>query len=266
MPRLPRRDRAALKRQLNTARRAELQFARQLRMVARQCGKLANKTFDRSKPMGSSQKLRAALERYGQQLTPWARAAARKMVLDVSRRDEKFWINQSSLLSKNLKAEIKNTPIGNAIRERTAEAAAYITSLPLEAAQRVEQLAVQYMTQGIRAKQLARDVFATGQVTISRANTIARTETSRTAGLLQEVRAKSVGSEGYIWRTAEDIDVRDLHRELEGKYFKWTSPPIAGSRGMRYHPGGGPNCRCWAEIVLPGERKRGRSRFVAEEV
>jgi SPP1 gp7 family putative phage head morphogenesis protein len=273
MPRAPRKDTAALRRRVIASKRAEEQFARALRRVAKKCGDLARKTFASGKPMGSSMKLRAALESYGQQLTPWARATAARMVADVARRDEKFWADQSKLMSRAFRAEIRKTPLGPELRERTAEAAELITSLPLEAALRVEALTIEYMTQGVRAKQLARDIMRTGQVTISRANTIARTETSRTAGIVQETRAKSVGSEGYVWRTAGDILVRELHEDLEGKYFRWDSPPIIGTRGERGHPGSIYNCRCWAEIVLPGEKMPGRkrvmggaSRFTAEPV
>jgi SPP1 gp7 family putative phage head morphogenesis protein len=194
------------------------------------------------------------------------------MVLDVARRDEKFWFDQAKELGQNLRKEIQKGPTGIAVRERTAEAAALITSLPLEAAQRIEVYAVDYMTRGLRASELVKRVMATGEVTKSRANTIARTETSRTAGILQEIRAKSVGSEGYIWRTSMDVDVRDRHRRLKGKFFTWDRPPVTGENGERSHPGGIYNCRCWAEVVLPGERPRARasrsraSRFRAEEV
>jgi SPP1 gp7 family putative phage head morphogenesis protein len=213
--------------------------------------------------MGSSAKARRELENYGQTLQSWAKATAERMVQDVSRRDEKFWYEQSKLVGKLLKQEIKSAPTGIAVRERTAECAALITSLPLEAALRIEKYAVEYMTRGIRASELAKRVMATGEVTKARATLIARTETSRTAGLLQEVRAKSVGSSGYIWRTSMDIDVRDRHRKLEGKFFTWDKPPIAGENGERAHPGGIYNCRCYAEVILPGEKIPSRKRRYA---
>lgn len=264
---MPRRDTLAMRRRIDRARRAERQFAKALSLIAKRCGDLAKKTFNAKAPMNSSMRLRAALEAYGQTLTPWARATARKMVLDVARRDEIMWSERSAVVARNLRAEIKNASTGNVMRERSAEAAALITSLPLEAAQRIELFAMQYYTQGKRANVLAKQVLATGEVTKSRAMTIARTETSRTASIIQQVRAESVGSEGYIWRTAEDIDVRDLHRRLNGRYFKWISPPIAGSNGERAHPGEIYNCRCWAEVVLAGERRRyGSNRFAATEV
>lgn len=264
---MPRRDTAAMRKRWQRIQRAELQFARALRRIAARCGALTRGTFDPNRPMGSSAQARRALENYGQTLQQWARTTASRMVLDVARRDEKFWFDQSKEIGKNLREEIRKAPTGIAVRERTAEAAALITSLPLEAAQRIERYAVEYMTRGIRASELAKRVMATGEVTKSRANTIARTETSRAAGLLQEVRAQSVGSPGYIWRTAQDADVRDRHRRLEGKYFTWDRPPVTGENGERSAPGGIYNCRCWAEVVLPGEQRRTRaSRFRATEV
>lgn len=264
MPRNRRRDTVEARRRWLRAQRAEVQFARQLRLIANKCGALARRTFDPAAPIGSLGRLRRELERYGETLGPWSRATAARMVADVARRDEAFWYEQSNLMSRSLRQEIRNAPTGIVTRERAYEAASYISSLPLEAAQRVEQLAVEYMTRGIRANELAARILATGQVTKSRANTIARTETSRTAGLLQEVRAQSVGSEGYIWRTVEDIDVRDRHEKLNGKFFRWNAPPVTGENGERSHPGGIYNCRCYAEPVLPGEvrRRRGGLTYV----
>jgi uncharacterized protein with gpF-like domain len=102
---------------------------------------------------------------------------------------------------------------------------------------------------------------------VSHARLIARTETARTASVLTEVRAKSVGSEGYIWRTSLDADVRPKigtpnfaklntlamgsHRKLEGTFHRWDDPPIASENGERAHPGQIYNCRCWPEPVLP---------------
>ena len=249
----PRRDTKAMERRWKRTQRAELQFARALRRVAARCGALTRGTFKAERPLSSSAEVRRELERYGTTLQSWAKATASRMVLDVARRDERFWFEQSREIGKNLRDEIKKAPVGIAVRERTAEAAALITSLPLEAAQRIEVYAVDYMTRGIRASELVKRVMATGEVTRSRANTIARTETSRTAGLLQEVRAKAVDSPGYIWRTVRDADVRDRHEALEGTYHTWDRPPITGENGERSHPGGIYNCFTPETLIAPAD-------------
>jgi SPP1 gp7 family putative phage head morphogenesis protein len=251
MPRPKRKDSAQLRKTWLRSRRAEQQFGRALRSLARRCGELTRQMFDAKDPVGSSARIKTLLANYAQTLRPWAKTVARNMVLDVQRRDETFWADQSKLMSRNLREEIKNAPTGIALRERTLEAAALITSLPLEAAQRIEKLTVEMLTDSSRTSVLAREILRTGKVTKSRADLIARTEVSRTASLLVQVRAEEVGSDGYIWRTSNDIDVRKDHKKLNGKFIRWDAPPVAGPNGMRYAPGGGPNCRCWAEIIIP---------------
>lgn len=105
----------------------------------------------------------------------------------------------------------------------------------------------------MRAEELAKELAATGQVTRSRAALIARTETARASSGLTQARAMHIGADSYIWRTAGDADVRKEHRKHNGKVFKWSDPPIAGTNGMRYHAGAGPNCRCYPEPVVPEE-------------
>ncbi len=245
-----RKDTAALRRTWLRSRLAERQFGRNLRSLARKCGELARQTFDQEDLLGSATRLRNLLESYAQTLRPWAAAVAQRMVMDVRRRDEAFWWQQSKLLSRNLREEIGNAPIGEALRQRTQEAAALITSLPLEAAQRVEHLTVQALTDSSRASEVAKEILKTGQVTKSRANLIARTETARTAGLLVRIRAEHVGATHFVWETARDIDVREMHRHLQGKVFRWDDPPVAELDGTRHLPGAFPNCRCWARVIF----------------
>ena len=184
-----RRDTALVRKQYQRSRRAEAQFARSLRQLARRIGELTTQMFDHADPVGSSARLKNLLFKYGQTLQPWAKEQARRMVIDVTRRDDTFWAERSKEMGRALKDEIENAPIGVALRERTLEAASYITSLPLEAAQRVEKLTVQMLTDSSRTKELIADIMRTGHVTKSRATLIARTEVSRTAGLLTQVRA-----------------------------------------------------------------------------
>lgn len=245
-----------MRRQYLRARKAEKQFARSLRALARRLGELTDQMVNPRDIVGSTTRLKNLLQNYGQAIRPWAHETAQRMVLDVQRRDETFWAERSKEMSRDLVKEIQNAPTGAALRERVMEAATLITSMPLEAAQRIEQLTVKALTDSSRADEVVKAILRTGHVTKSRANLIARTEVARTSSLLVQVRAEHVGSEGYIWRTAGDIDVRKEHRHLAGKFIKWSEPPIAGTNGMRYHAGQGPNCRCWSEIVIPGEERR----------
>ena len=121
-----------------------------------------------------------------------------------------------------------------------------------DAAQRVHDLATRAVIEGGRADEISGLIMAIGGVTKSRANTIARTEISRATTVFTEARAKDLGSDGYIWRTSEDSDVRHDHQELNGQFIPWDKPPIADKRtGARAHAGCIYNCRCYPEPVIP---------------
>jgi SPP1 gp7 family putative phage head morphogenesis protein len=205
-------------------------------------------------------RIREALEHYGTLITPWANAVAQRQLAEVSRRDAASWHEQGRLINRALAAEIATAPIGPTLQGLLAGQVDLITSLPREAAERVQQLSVEAMTAGTRWEQLVPEIkdrlIATGSNALARANLIARTETGRAATAIQQVRAEHVGSPGYIWRSARDRDVRPRHRELEGTYHDWSDPPVAtdaGQREVRAHPGAIYNCRCFPEVVLPGE-------------
>ena len=126
-----------------------------------------------------------------------------------------------------------------------------IQSIPTKAAERVHKLVLENFEQQGRASEIAEEIKRSGKVASSRATLIARTEVARTSSLLTQSRAEHVGSEGYIWRTVHDSDVRPSHKKMDGKFVKWNSPPTLD--GMTGHAGQLPNCRCFAEPVIPEE-------------
>jgi uncharacterized protein with gpF-like domain len=250
----PRTTRTAFAR----VRKAEKQYAVQLRKVARHVGDI----IKAHKPETSDgmAEIRAILSKYAEVIEPWARVAAGRMIADVGRRDEKAWEENSKAMGRSLRAEIANAPTGQFLRAKLAENVHLIKSLPTEAAARVHRLTLEGINNAARASDIATEIGRSGEVTDGRANLIARTEVARTASGLLEARAVHVGSEGYIWRSAGDSDVRNKdgnpigsHRLLNGKFIRWDSPPIASTNGDRYHAGQGPNCRCYPEPVIPDE-------------
>lgn len=232
------------------ARKAEKGFQRQLVQVAKQVGHIV----DGLAPSGvvkDMPQLSVALSKYSELLTPWAKAVSAKMVAEVDQRDEYAWSEMGREIGRNLRAEVRNAPTGELMRELMAEQVDLITSLPIKAAQRVHKLTIEGLSDGTRAAETAKEIMRTGHVTESRARMIARTETSRTVTAMTQGRAEYIGSEGYVWRTSQDSDVRELHRHLEGKFIRWDDPPVAGENGERAHAGAIYNCRCWTEPVIP---------------
>jgi SPP1 gp7 family putative phage head morphogenesis protein len=252
----PALDRSAKQRETRRERRifanahkAEARYARQLRQVAAHVGQLAR--FYRKDDPASSHWVIAALRRYAETLWPWAVATSQRMLVDVMRRDEVAWARLGKQMGQALRREIQSAPTGQLLQALLNEQATYITSLPIDAAHRVHEWTLRGLEGAERPDAVAEAIYETGHVTRGRANLIARTEVARTASKLVEARATYVGSEGYIWRTSGDADVREEHRKLNGKYFRWDDPPVSGSNGERAHAGCIYNCRCVPEPVIP---------------
>lgn len=191
----------------------------------------------------------AALRRYAALLTPWARAVGMRMISEVDARDRKAWQEVSKEMAGKIRRDIHETDVGHIAQIRLAEQVSLITSLPVDAAERVHKLTLEGMENATRAKQIADEIMKSGHVTRSRAMCIARTETSRTQTEFQRARAESAGSTKFIWRTAHDGDVRDSHKKLDGKVFEWNNPPECDP-GYHALPGGIFNCRCRAEPLF----------------
>ena len=190
------------------------------------------------------------LAKYAEALEPWATQAATQMLTDVNHRDAQAWRELAKEMSVELRREIQSAPTGELFKSLLNEQVSLIKSLPLEAAQRVHELTIKGLEDSTRASEIAKEIRRSGEVTESRATLIARTEVARSASSLTQARAQHVGSEGYIWRTSGDGDVRHSHKEMNGKFVRWDSPPTL-SDGTTTHAGQIYNCRCYPEPVLP---------------
>jgi SPP1 gp7 family putative phage head morphogenesis protein len=78
----------------------------------------------------------------------------------------------------------------------------------------------------------------------SRARLIARDQTSKLTSDLNRKRHEEAGVNSYVWRTSQDERVRERHRALEGKVYKYGEPTGA-EEGLP--PGQPIQCRCIAQ-------------------
>lgn len=97
---------------------------------------------------------------------------------------------------------------------------------------------------GRRVEDLRDELLARGNVSLSRADLIARDQTLKLNGQINEIRQRNAGVEKYVWSTSRDERVRETHQDLEGQTFAWTDPPEPG------HPGQDYQCRCTAVPVI----------------
>lgn len=222
------------------SRAAEKAYMAQLHDVARKvAGVLANAP--------SPEHAQKQLDAYAKALEDWAQQAAENMVRKVARKNEDAWREAAERWGIPLRGLLE-ADVSAAVDARIAANVRLITSIPADVSTRVGELARQAVETGMRADTLAGKILEAGNVAQGRARTIAQTEVSKASTALTQTRAESVGSEGYIWRTARDGKTRPSHAAMEGKFVKWDSPRSLD--GMTGHAGEFPNCRCYPEPVV----------------
>ena len=232
------------------SQRIQLEYERVLRGIVKEIGKLIQGYAP--KDILQVEKLRAALRQYSEILGPWALTIAEKVLNQVDNQDKWAWRQHSKNMSKSLRDEILNAPIGDVFAQMMQEQVNLIKSLPLEAAERVHGLVTENLWQSARADEIMKKILQTENITQNRARLIARTEIARAANKLTESRATYVGSDGYLWMTSKDLLVRKSHKEMHNKFVKWSEPPTLSDK-MTGHAGCFPNCRCWSLPLIPGE-------------
>ncbi|WP_435638249.1 phage head morphogenesis protein [Carnimonas bestiolae] len=224
-----------------------MRYRQSLLGIARQIDRIVRESYDGSNEDEVAQRLNDYADL---RLQRWAEGVATNFINGIQERDYKSWLANSERISDELRHQILNTPIGHTIQGMIAEQVELITSLPTEAASRVQRLALKDVVEGSRSSERVKQIMRSGNVSESRARTIARTETGRATGAIRQARSQASGAIGYIWATSHDADVRSSHKALDGKLIFWDQPPTTD--GLTYHAGCGPNCRCDMIPVFPG--------------
>lgn len=255
-------------------RSAATSYGAQLRALARQVSRIieAHGPYPKGEPIPSATlaRIREAMGAYSLGIAPWAKATTWRMISEVNRRNKTAWEKYTQGMGQELRRQLQTAPIGAEVDQLMASQVQLITSLPLEAAQYVHQWSLRAMEEGHRAAtqveriagQLAVSPSAAFQEAwenatdpeaflINRATLIARTETARAASVLTQARAKHIGAESYIWKTAGDYKVRPSHRRLAGTVQRWDDPPLSDLPDYHSHPGQVFNCRCLALPIIP---------------
>jgi SPP1 gp7 family putative phage head morphogenesis protein len=243
-----RRDTLKQRQVFAKVRDSERAYAAKLRKIAAHVGEIV-KALGPDYDDEAVAQVTASLNGYAEILRPWANATAKRMLAETARRDELAWRRYAALMGVELRRQIQETPLGGILRQLQEEQVALITSIPIEAGRRVQEIARGTLYTGARPKALIEEILRTGDVTKNRATLIARTETAKASSMLTQARATNIGSPGYIWRTVHDIDVRRSHKKMEGQFIKWDQPPEV-EPGHWYHAGQTYNCRCFAEPIL----------------
>ena len=104
---------------------------------------------------------------------------------------------------------------------------------------------------GRRAESLERMIRDSYGVSQRKAEFLARQETSLLMSKFRETRYGEIGVNKYRWSTSHDERVRSDHRHLNGKVFRFDSPPVSNLKtGARNNPGEDFGCRCIAVALV----------------
>ena len=221
----------------------ELKYSRALLLVADQVEALLagydGRNIDR---------IGQRLDSYADILDDWAAHVARGMFADVDIKNRRFWRSMSQEIGVQLSRQLAETDIGVTVTQSLDAQVQLIKSLPRHAAEQAHEYVREAALKGQRASDIADRIMALGGITRRRAVLIARTEVGRVSGEMTKARAMTAGSDGYIWRSAEDRDVRPSHKKMNGRFVKWNEPPTLDN--LTGHAGCLPNCRCYMEPVI----------------
>ncbi len=157
-------------------------------------------------------------------------------------------------------SRVTGIPTGRVLRNGRSLEAGFIRAntellaLPKRAREEVRGVLEGPLREGIRVEEVRAKLEERLGVVRSRAELIARDQTLKLYGQIQEERQTDAGIEEYTWSTSEDERVRPRHQSLDGTTQRWDSPPVVDERsGRRAHPGGDFQCRCSAIPILPSE-------------
>lgn len=146
-----------------------------------------------------------------------------------------------------------------AMEQWVDENVSLITSIPSETLGDMRKIIKDGFLNGKSTTRIMKDIQNCYDVKKSRASLIARDQVGKLNAAVTEAQQRDAGIEEYIWCDCGDGRVRDCHRALNGKKFRWDDPPEMwyvtkkGRKvmtGRHCHPGQDYQCRCRAKPVF----------------
>lgn len=124
-----------------------------------------------------------------------------------------------------------------------------IKTIPKDSLGRMKEIVQEGFKAGKTTASIIKEIQRTYGIEKRHARLIARDQTAKLHGQLAKAQQTDAGVNEYTWSTSGDSRVRERHRELNGKRFRWDDPPVVDTKtGRRAHPGEDYQCRC---VALP---------------
>jgi len=165
--------------------------------------------------------------------------------------DKQFETTTKKVTGKELGIPLRPELVEKLKDDYTENLDLYIQKWHDEQILRLRQKVSSNVQQGFRAENLIQDIQAEKKVSYNKAKFLAKQETSLMVSKYRQVRYEDAGVNKYMWSTSKDSRVRDAHRHLQGRIFRFDQPPVTDpATGARNNPGEDFNCRCVAIPVL----------------
>ena len=138
-----------------------------------------------------------------------------------------------------------------ALEEWTRDNVDLIKTIPHDTLGKMREIVLDGYRNSRTTTDIVKDIQKAYGVSRRHAQLIARDQIGKLHSEVVRKQHEDAGVKEYIWRTTGDRLVRDGHRKLNGKKFRWDDPPVVDERtGRRCHPGQDYQCRCTAKAVL----------------
>lgn len=171
--------------------------------------------------------------------------------LEAQRHTATFMATAKRTLGIDLADVVLQEDLGDYLRLASTRNAGLIKGLANDAVKRVQETVTTALINGTSVKQLQAELTKQLRISDRRAQLIAQDQMAKLNADLNRIRHEQAGVVEYQWMTSRDERVRERHRPLEGKVYKYGESTGAED-GLA--PGQPVRCRCIARgIVVFGD-------------
>ncbi|MGN7829715.1 phage head morphogenesis protein [Agrobacterium radiobacter] len=167
--------------------------------------------------------------------------------LEAQRHTSTFIETARRALGVNLAAVVQQEDLADYLATAAARNVSLISGLADDTIKRIQQTVYQNSIAGNSVTTLRKALQNDFGISDRRAKLIARDQTAKLNSDLNRIRQEQAGVTAYTWTTSHDERVRERHRQLDGKVYKWGQ--ATGAEGG-LPPGQPINCRCIARGVV----------------
>lgn len=167
--------------------------------------------------------------------------------LEAQKHSKDFMAVAKRALGIDLSAVVRDEDLTDYLTAAVDRNVSLITGFGDDVLKRIEQTVYSNSIAGNSVATLRKQLAEQFGISDRRAQLIARDQTAKFNSDMNKIRQTQAGVTSYEWMTSHDERVRDLHRRLDGKEYKWGEATGA-ENGLP--PGQPIRCRCVARGVV----------------